>query len=58
RKVIGTNAVETLASIGILASTYWNQERWKEAKELGVQVMEIRKRVLKEEHPSTLTSMA
>jgi hypothetical protein len=32
--------------------------RWKEAEELFVQVMETRKRVLGEEHPSTLTSMA
>ena len=40
-----------------LASTYMNQGRWKEAEELGVQVMETRKRMLGEEHPSTLTSM-
>jgi hypothetical protein len=40
-----------------LASTFWNQGRWKEAEELEVQVMETRKRVLGEEHPSTLTSM-
>jgi hypothetical protein len=32
--------------------------RWREAKELFVQVMETRKRVLGEEHPSTLTSIA
>src|SRR3984957_4465170 len=32
--------------------------RWKEAEVLEVQVMETRKRVLGEEHPSTLTSMA
>ena len=41
-----------------LASTFWNQGRWKEAEELFVQVMETRKRVLREEHPDTLTSMA
>ncbi|KAF6803649.1 kinesin light chain [Colletotrichum plurivorum] len=40
-----------------LAATYWNQGRWKEAEELFVRVMETRKRVLGEEHPSTLTSM-
>ncbi|KAH6889961.1 hypothetical protein B0T10DRAFT_403680, partial [Thelonectria olida] len=40
-----------------LASTYWNQGRWKEAEELGVRVMEISLMVLGEEHPSTLTSM-
>ena len=32
--------------------------RWDEAEKLEVQVMETRKRVLKEEHPDTLTSMA
>jgi hypothetical protein len=31
--------------------------RWKEAEELFVQVIETRKRVLGDEHPSTLTSM-
>jgi tetratricopeptide (TPR) repeat protein len=31
---------------------------WKKAEELGVQVMETRSRVLGQEHPSTLTSMA
>ncbi|KAF2793317.1 hypothetical protein K505DRAFT_244611 [Melanomma pulvis-pyrius CBS 109.77] len=40
-----------------LASTYWNQGQWKEAEELGMQVLEIRKRVLGEEHPNTLLSM-
>lgn len=31
---------------------------WKEAEELGIQVIEICKRVLGEEHPETLTNMA
>jgi hypothetical protein len=44
--------------MGNLASTYRNQGRWKEAEDLEVQVMETRKRVLGEEHPSTLSSMA
>jgi hypothetical protein len=35
-----------------------NQGRWEEAEELDVQVMETSKRVLGQEHPSTLTSMA
>jgi hypothetical protein len=29
-----------------LALTYWNQEKWKEAEEVGVQVVETQKRVL------------
>ncbi len=47
-----------LTSIASLASTYWNQGRWKEVEELEVQVMEIRKMVLGQENSSTLTSMA
>ena len=46
------------ASMANLASTFWNQGRWKEAEELELQVMETSPRVLGEEHPSTLTSMA
>jgi hypothetical protein len=46
-----------LTSMANLASTFWNQGRWKEAEELEVQVMETRKRVLGAEHPDTLTSM-
>ncbi|KAH8768413.1 hypothetical protein F5883DRAFT_366242, partial [Diaporthe sp. PMI_573] len=45
-------------SMANLASTFWNRGRWKEAEELEVQVKDTRKRVLGEEHPSTLTSMA
>ena len=41
-----------------LASTYRNQERWTEAEQIEVQVLETRKRVLGEEHPNTLSSMA
>jgi len=33
------------------------QGRWKEAEELFVQVIKMRKRVLGEEHPDTLTSI-
>ena len=43
--------------MGNLASTYWKQGRWKEAEQLQVQVSEMTKRVLGEEHPFTLTSM-
>ncbi|KAF6794206.1 kinesin light chain [Colletotrichum sojae] len=44
-------------SMANLASTFWNQGRWKEAEEPFVRVMETWKRVLGEKHPSTLTSM-
>ncbi|KAF2181187.1 hypothetical protein K469DRAFT_791794, partial [Zopfia rhizophila CBS 207.26] len=36
----------TLTSMANLASTYWNQGRWKEAEELDVQVVDTSKRVL------------
>ena len=35
-----------------LAYTYREQGRWKEAEELGLRVMEVRRRVLGEEHPA------
>ena len=57
-RVLGREHPSTLTSMANLASTFWNQGRWKEAEELEVQVMETRKRVLGLEHPSTLTSMA
>jgi hypothetical protein len=40
-----------------VAFTFQNQGRWKEAEELGVQVVEARKRLLEPEHPDTLISM-
>ncbi|KAL5386219.1 hypothetical protein DPSP01_004302 [Paraphaeosphaeria sporulosa] len=40
------------------AMTLYSDGRYEEAKELEVQVMETRKRVLGEEHPDTLTSIA
>ncbi|KAI9652559.1 MAG: hypothetical protein M1821_008366 [Bathelium mastoideum] len=57
-RVLGEEHPSTLTSMANLASTYWNQGRWKEAEELFVRVMETSVRVLGEEHPSTLTSMA
>ncbi|KAL4860545.1 hypothetical protein BDV12DRAFT_102777 [Aspergillus spectabilis] len=41
-----------------LARSYSDQGQWEEAKALEVQVLEIRKRILGPEHPSTLTIMA
>ena len=57
KAILGEEHPSTLTSMANLASTYWNQGRWKEAEELQVGVMETTKRVLGEEHPSTLTSM-
>ncbi|CAI4216051.1 unnamed protein product [Parascedosporium putredinis] len=41
-----------------LAKTFCNQGRWEEAEKLEVQVMEMRKAKLGDDHPDTLTSMA
>ncbi|KAF2182136.1 hypothetical protein K469DRAFT_669907 [Zopfia rhizophila CBS 207.26] len=57
-KALGLEHPSTLSNMANLASTFWNQGRWKEAEELEVQVMETRKRVFGVEHPDTLTSMA
>ena len=43
---------------GTISEVYHNEGRWKEAEELRVRTVETRKRLLREEHPSTLTSMA
>ena len=48
----------TLRSIANLAWTYRSEGGWNEAEELDVSVMETAKRVLGDEHPDTLTSMA
>ncbi len=54
----GREHPETLSSMADLAAAYRSQARLTEAEELGVQVLEARKRVLEHDHPSTLTSMA
>jgi hypothetical protein len=41
-----------------LASTFWAQSRYEEAESLNVQVIEIKKKVLGEEHPNTLNTMS
>jgi Tetratricopeptide repeat len=42
----------------MVALAYTVGGRWKEVEELEVQVMETRKRVLGQEHPDTLSSIA
>jgi hypothetical protein len=39
--------------MGNLAATYLKQERWKEAEKLFVPVMETRKKIVGQKHPST-----
>jgi hypothetical protein len=50
--------IATLTSMANLASTYWDQGRWKEAETLEVVVMEKMQPVLGNDHPDTLASMA
>ncbi|OCK76768.1 hypothetical protein K432DRAFT_265065, partial [Lepidopterella palustris CBS 459.81] len=58
KATLGAEHLKTLNSINSLRLTYRNQGRWKEAEKMDVQVMEMSSRVLGEEHPDTLTSMA
>jgi hypothetical protein len=50
--------LNTLTSIANLASTYRNQGRWDDAKELKVQVIKTSKTKLGVDHLNTLTSIA
>ncbi|KAJ5007381.1 hypothetical protein K4K57_010796 [Colletotrichum sp. SAR 10_99] len=55
-EILGQEHPSTLTSMANLASTFWNQGRWKEAEELQAKELSICSRVLREEHPDTLTS--
>jgi Tetratricopeptide repeat len=57
KRVLREEHPDTLTSMANLASTYQNQERWKETEELKVQVMETSLKVLGAEHPDTLISI-
>ena len=57
KKLLGAEHPSTLISMGNLASTFWNQGRWKEAEELQAKELKICSRVLGEKHPDTLTSI-
>ena len=52
----GGGAVQ-LMSTNNLANLYWNQGRYDEAEPLYLETLEIRKRVLGDDHPDTLGSM-
>ena len=57
KKLLGAEHLDTLTSMGNLASTYRYQGRFNEAEQLQFQVMNMRKKLLGTEHPDTLTSM-
>lgn len=54
KKALDEKNLKTLTTIAV---GYWGQGRWKEAEELGVQILEVTKRVFGEEHRDTLVSM-
>jgi hypothetical protein len=58
KRILGEEHPDTLSSMANLAATYQNQGYWKEAEQLGAQVVESSKRILGEGHPDTLSSMA
>ncbi len=58
KKLFGLEHNETLSSMGLVGLAYSLGGRWKEAEELGIQVVETSQRVLGKEHPNTLSSMA
>ncbi len=58
KALLGEEHPDTLTNMANLASTYWNQGRWKEAEKLDIRALETSQRVLGEEHPDTLNSMA
>jgi hypothetical protein len=47
-----------LASMPSLASTYRNQGRWEAGKPLQIELLNLRKSIFGEEHPSTPAAMA
>ncbi|KAG9089644.1 hypothetical protein FS749_001177 [Ceratobasidium sp. UAMH 11750] len=57
KEALGSEDLDTLASMSWLASTYSNQGRSNEAEALEAEVLDARKRLLGDEHPDTLTSM-
>ncbi|SLM38770.1 violaceus kinesin [Lasallia pustulata] len=67
KEVLGEKHPDTIYSMADLAATYHQQDlaatyhqqgRSKEAEEIYVEVLELRKEVLGEKHPDTIHSMA
>lgn len=56
-RMLGVENPETLVSMSDPALILFNQGRWKDAEEIGMQVMETRKKVLGLEHSNMLMSM-
>src|SRR5436190_1782362 len=52
------SVMEKMFMCHTISKIYYYEGQWKKAEELNVQVIEMSKRVLGEEHPTTLASMA
>lgn len=57
KEKLGTNHLDTLATMHNLADTYGAQGRWEEAEKLALQVLDGRKAKLGTNHPQTLSTM-
>ena len=55
KKLLGAEHPDTLLSMGNLAATYSDLGNFKDAKELKIQVLDIKKKLLCAELPDTLT---
>lgn len=53
----GKEHISTLIAMGNLASTYWNEGRWKEAEVLQIQVLAAQQKTLGDDHPHALVTM-
>ena len=58
KELLGTYNRVIAASLGLLASIYIYQGRWKAAEELEEQVIQKRTRILEKEHSDTLESIS
>ncbi|KAJ6503127.1 hypothetical protein DFH09DRAFT_1102067 [Mycena vulgaris] len=57
RSILGEDNLDTLYTMGALASTYTQLGKLQEAEELEVVVLEKRRKMLGEDHPETLLTM-
>ncbi|PGH28906.1 hypothetical protein GX50_08357 [[Emmonsia] crescens] len=57
KQILGPEHPDTLCRMSNLVSIYHGQEQWKEAEELGVQVMKMTKQILGPEDPDTVDNM-
>ncbi|KAF9001699.1 P-loop containing nucleoside triphosphate hydrolase protein, partial [Cyathus striatus] len=56
--IVSEKLKSLLSIVQHLSDTYWYQGNWKDAEKLEIQLVEMRIRILGQEHPDTITSMA